>query len=105
MPPSVSVEDVRHVATLARLGLTDAQAEALTRDLNTILEHMAVLASVKTDAVAEAAGIGAAGMPLAQDHGPSAPLGEPPESFAPSMRDGFFLVPRLASHEDPEPAA
>jgi hypothetical protein len=22
------------------------------------------------------------------------------ESFAPSMRDGFFLVPRLATHED-----
>jgi hypothetical protein len=22
------------------------------------------------------------------------------ESFAPAMRDGFFLVPRLATHED-----
>jgi hypothetical protein len=22
------------------------------------------------------------------------------QSFAPSMRDGFFIVPRLASHED-----
>jgi aspartyl-tRNA(Asn)/glutamyl-tRNA(Gln) amidotransferase subunit C len=105
MPSRVSVQDVRHVAALARLGLSDAQAESLTRDLNTILEHMAVLASVKTDAIAEAAGVGAAGMPLAQDPGPSAPLAEPPETFAPSMRDGLFLVPRLASHEDPEPAA
>ena len=23
------------------------------------------------------------------------------ESFAPAMRDGFFIVPRLATHEDP----
>jgi aspartyl-tRNA(Asn)/glutamyl-tRNA(Gln) amidotransferase subunit C len=101
----VSLQDVRHVATLARLGLTDEQAEGLTRDLNAILEHMAVLATVKTEAVAEAEGVGAAGMPLGKDHGPSAPLAEPLESFAPSMRDGFFLVPRLASHEDPEPTA
>lgn len=102
---AVTLQDVRHVATLARLGLSDAQAERLTRDLNTILEHMAVLASVTTDAVAEAEGVGAAGMPLAKDHGPPAALAEPPERLAPSMRDGFFLVPRLASHEDPEPAA
>jgi hypothetical protein len=23
------------------------------------------------------------------------------ESFAPAMRDGFFIVPRLSTHEDP----
>jgi hypothetical protein len=28
------------------------------------------------------------------------PLAVPRESFAPEMRDGFFLVPRLATHED-----
>jgi aspartyl-tRNA(Asn)/glutamyl-tRNA(Gln) amidotransferase subunit C len=102
---SVSVQDVRHVALLARLALTDERAEALTRDLNTILEHMAVLHEVDTGTIGEAAGIGAAGTPLSADHGPSAALGEPPESFAPSMQGGFILVPRLASHEDPEPTA
>jgi aspartyl-tRNA(Asn)/glutamyl-tRNA(Gln) amidotransferase subunit C len=39
-------------------------------------------------------------MPLRVDAGPPYPLARPPGSFAPSMRDGFFLVPRLASHED-----
>jgi hypothetical protein len=39
-------------------------------------------------------------MPLRVDTGPPIPLARPPESFAPSMREGFFLVPRLASHED-----
>jgi aspartyl-tRNA(Asn)/glutamyl-tRNA(Gln) amidotransferase subunit C len=102
---AVSVEDVRHVAALARLGLTDERAEALTRDLNTILDHMAVLSQVDTRAVAEASAGAREGMPLSADHGPPAPLAERPEAFAPSMRDGFLLVPRLASHEDQEPAA
>jgi hypothetical protein len=32
--------------------------------------------------------------------GTSVPLAVPREAFAPEMRDGFFLVPRLATHED-----
>jgi hypothetical protein len=31
------------------------------------------------------------------------PLATLPETFAPEMRDGFFVVPRLATHEDAEP--
>jgi aspartyl-tRNA(Asn)/glutamyl-tRNA(Gln) amidotransferase subunit C len=102
---AVSVEEVRHVARLARLGLTDERAEALTRDLNTILDHMAVLSRVDTRAVADASVAGGPGLPLSADHGPAVPLAERPEEFAPSMRAGFLLVPRLASHEDAEPAA
>jgi aspartyl/glutamyl-tRNA(Asn/Gln) amidotransferase C subunit len=103
MPP-VSVEEVRHVALLARLGLTDERAAALTKDLNGILAHMDVLGRVNTSAVSEAAGIGAKGMRLREDRGVPTPLAEPPESFAPSMRSGFILVPRLSSHEDPDAA-
>lgn len=103
--PGVSADDVRHVARLARLGITDAAAHALARDLSTILEHMEILAAVDTEAVAQAAGVGAAGMRLDPDHGPPLPLAEPPESFAPAMRDGFFLVPRLASHGNTEQGA
>ena len=33
------------------------------------------------------------------------PLERPREAFAPQMRDGFFLVPRLSTHEDPEAAS
>ena len=89
---------------LARLGLTDARALELTRDLNTILEHMDVLSRVDTKGVEEASASGGTGMRLREDKGPPIPLAEPPESFAPEMRQGFFIVPRLASHEDPESA-
>jgi aspartyl-tRNA(Asn)/glutamyl-tRNA(Gln) amidotransferase subunit C len=102
---AVSVADVRHVASLARLGLTDERAEALTRDLNTILDHMAVLSRIDTRSVAEVPAVGGARMPLGADHGPAESLAERPEEFAPSTRGGFLLVPRLASHEDAEPAA
>ena len=96
--PAVTVDDVRHVASLARLGLTDERARELTKDLNTILEHMSVLAKVKTGGVGEAAGVGAAGMRLRKDQGPPIPLEETPQAFAPEMRGGFFIVPRLATH-------
>jgi aspartyl-tRNA(Asn)/glutamyl-tRNA(Gln) amidotransferase subunit C len=98
MADAVSVQDVRHVAMLARLGLTEERALELTRDLNTILEHMEVLGRVQTTGVAEATA-SRAGMRLREDRGPPIPLTESPEAFAPEMRHGFFLVPRLSSHE------
>ncbi len=97
---AVSLDDVRHIAGLARLGLTDQRAHELVAELNTILGHMDVLSRVDTSQVA-GAGAGA-GMPLREDAGPADPLDRRPEAFAPSVRDGFFLVPRLATHETGE---
>jgi hypothetical protein len=34
--------------------------------------------------------------------GPQIPLARARDAFAPKMADGFFLVPRLSTHEDPE---
>ena len=97
---SVTIDDVRHVARLARLGVTDERAGQLVGELNRILEHMAVLEKVDVEGVAGADGVGAAGMPLRVDSGPPVPLARPVGDFAPATRDGFLLVPRLASHED-----
>jgi len=98
---AVTRDDVLHIAELARLGVDSARADELTRELSSILEHMEVLSQVDTASVTPAAGVGAGGTPLRTDDR-VAPLMEGTlESFAPSMRDGFFIVPRLASHEDP----
>lgn len=94
---AVSLDDVRHVAALARLDLTDEQARAFAGELNGILEHMAVLQDVDTSGVPEHSASREA-MPLRDDHGPPIKLADPPASFAPQMRDGFFIVPRLATH-------
>jgi len=101
---AVTIDDVRHIATLARLGLTDARAAAIVAELNTILEHMDELAKVDTAGVEEAIGVGAEGLPVRDDKGPPFPLARSLDAFAPSVRDGFLLVPRLATHESPEEA-
>ena len=98
---AVSIEDVRHVAALARLGLAEERLPALAAQLNTILEHMEMLARVKTAGVIGAAGVGAGGTPLREDAGRPIPLARGLDEIAPRMRQGFFLVPRLASHDEP----
>src|SRR5262245_4623339 len=99
MSDAVTVADVRHVALLARLGLTDERAQALTREINTILEHMDALAKINTDGVAEYSAIDA-GMRLRADSGPPIAMTNDAASIAPESRDGLLLVPRLATHED-----
>jgi aspartyl-tRNA(Asn)/glutamyl-tRNA(Gln) amidotransferase subunit C len=97
---AVTREDVLHVATLARLALDETSVPRLVRELNGILEHMEVLQKVDTAGVMGAEGVGDAGMPLRADGGAPYPLAHSREEFAPEMRDGFFLVPRLSTHED-----
>jgi aspartyl-tRNA(Asn)/glutamyl-tRNA(Gln) amidotransferase subunit C len=97
---AVSIEDVRHIAGLARLGLSDERAAALVDELNGILTHMDVLTRVKTGDAEPVTGIGASGTPLREDEERSSPVERAIETFAPKVEQGFFLVPRLATHED-----
>ena len=97
---AVTREDVLHIAELARLGVDDERADALTKELSAILAHMEVLSQVDTAAVHATTGIGPGGTPLRPDVGVPPEMDRPLQSFAPAMRDGFFIVPRLATHED-----
>ena len=97
---TIRPEDVRHVAHLARLELDDSRLEVITRELGSILEHMEVLQRVDTTGVATTASVTDAGTPLRVDAGPPIPLERPIEEFAPEVRDGLFIVPRLATHGD-----
>ena len=97
---SVTNDDVRHIAALARLGLEPDRVALLATELNGILAHMDVLAAVDTSTVDLHARSDGHGMPLREDQGPSVDLSRPRDAFAPEARDGFFLVPRLATHED-----
>lgn len=99
---AVTLDDVRHIALLARLGLDETRAASLVEQLNGILGHMDVLSRVDTSGVGEATAAGLERMPLRADGGPPFPLQRPPVDFAPEMRDGFLVVPRLATHENEE---
>jgi aspartyl-tRNA(Asn)/glutamyl-tRNA(Gln) amidotransferase subunit C len=98
---AVTREDVLHIAELARLGVDAARADELTKELSAILGHMDVLSQVDTASVPPTAGVGAGGTPLRPDVRVAPLMTVTIESFAPSMHDGFFIVPRLATHEDP----
>ena len=97
---AVTRDDVAHVAELARIALDDARVDELVGQLNGILSHMDELRKVNTEGVEPTAGVGDAGTPLRPDEGPQIPLDRPREKFAPAMRDGFFVVPRVSTHED-----
>ena len=99
---SVSLDEVRHIAALARLGITDERARLAAEELSSILAHMQVLSRVDDARDAASSGDTDAGMKLRPDVGPPIPLLRSPAFFAPEMWDGFFLVPRLATHEDAE---
>jgi len=111
MADAISRDDVRHIAALARLGVPDDRLDTLVGELNGILAHMHVLQQVPSAGAAAAADALRTGMPLRADEGPSVKLERSIAAIAPSTRsldgaampavvDGFFLVPRLATHED-----
>jgi aspartyl-tRNA(Asn)/glutamyl-tRNA(Gln) amidotransferase subunit C len=52
---SLSEHDVRHVAMLARLALTDAEVEAMRNDLNSILGHIDEIQRLELSDVAQMA--------------------------------------------------
>ena len=102
---SVSGKDVRHIAALARLEIADERIDTLVTELNGILVHMDVLqaldlgVSAPANAAAEAAVSHARPSVLREDTPGSVPLHHERDTFAPAFRDGFFLVPRLSTHE------
>jgi aspartyl-tRNA(Asn)/glutamyl-tRNA(Gln) amidotransferase subunit C len=51
-------EELRHVADLARLGLSDDELEALGSELSTILEYIDQLERLDTSAIAPTAQVG-----------------------------------------------
>lgn len=95
---AVSHDDVRRIAALARLAVPAEELDAFAAELSGILAHMDALAEVETTGIPDATEH-AEGMRLADDRGPPVPMARGPQAIAPEWRDGFFLVPRLATHE------
>ena len=97
---AVSEDDVRHVAGLERLAIEPSRLASLVSELNGILGHMEVLGAVETRPEMGDRRLEMTASPLRSDSaGNPVPLVVPREAFAPEMRDGFFLVPRLETHE------
>ena len=88
-------EEVLHVATLARLELTDAEVEALGRQLSSILEYVALLETVDTTGVEPTTHVVPMALPLRADE--PRPSLAPDEALAnaPARSGTSFAVPKV----------
>ncbi len=84
--------DIRHVAELARLGLSETELERLREQLTSILEHIAVLDRLDTSAISPTAQVNILTNVMRDDTvGESLPRDQVLKN-APSQTDGFFDV-------------
>ncbi len=91
----ISLEQVRHVARLARLELTKAEEQRLQHELSDILGYVDKLNELDTAAIAPTAQVGEAGAPGREDAvtNPAAP--DAMLANAPAREGFLFKVPRI----------
>lgn len=90
----ISREEVNRIATLARLSLGEAEAEALTRQLDAILEYVAQLQNLDTTGVEPTAQLGTASTPMREDEPQPSLSQEAALANAPKSAGGGFVVPK-----------
>ena len=95
MPEPLSLDEVRHVAHLARLRLDDTQIEAYRSQLSTVLDHIATISGLNTEGVEPLAHPLDMTNRLADDEvAPAMPL-EALLRNAPAVEDRFLAVPKV----------
>jgi aspartyl-tRNA(Asn)/glutamyl-tRNA(Gln) amidotransferase subunit C len=92
---SITRDEVRRVAALARLRLEAAEEERLTADLDHILEAFARLRALDTAAVEPTANVEDFGALLAEDVVANPPAGDEVLVNAPARDGRFFRVPKI----------
>ncbi len=87
--------EVQRIARLAHLELDEADVEALTRDLESILDHVAVLDELAVDSV-EPTLAGHDRLPALRADEPAPSLSSSEAlANAPDVGDGHFRVPQV----------
>lgn len=96
---TLSRDDVDHVATLGRLGLTDEEKSRLLGELEKILGHIARLQQVDTSMLAETAQVGDLVNVMRADV-PEAPIGAAAAlRNAPATDGSYFVVGAIQGTE------
>jgi len=91
----ISVEQVRHVALLARLELSAEDEAKLQTDMSNILDYVDKLGELDTSSIEPTAQVGEAGTPMRDDAITNYPDPEGMLANAPKRRGGFFEVPKI----------
>ena len=86
---------VAHIATLARIRLSDAELDPLAEELSQILTWMEHLNEVDTSGVSPVASVAVAGLPMREDEVTDGRRREEILANAPRTARGFFVVPKV----------
>ena len=92
--PSGSI-DIRYVAQLARLALTDEEIEIFGQQLGNLLEHVNALGELDTASVGATAQVVESRNVMREDRPVPCLDRERVLSQAPQRQGGFFRVPRI----------
>ena len=92
---SVSPEQVRHIANLARIAMTDEELDRLVPELNNILGWVEQLGEVDTDGVEPLTAVIEQKLRLRDDEVSDGNRREGILANAPEAEHGFFAVPKV----------
>ena len=92
---SVTNEDVRHIAKLARLAMSDNEIEAMVPELNSILGWVEQLGEVDTDGVDPLTAVIPNTLRLREDEVTDGDCRDDVLANAPVAEHGFFAVPKV----------
>jgi aspartyl-tRNA(Asn)/glutamyl-tRNA(Gln) amidotransferase subunit C len=91
----ITLEQVRHVALLARLELSPADENRLRADMDEMLAYVDKLNELDTKDVAPTTQVGEAGTPMRDDEVTNEPAAEAMLANAPSRDRNYFKVPKI----------
>jgi aspartyl-tRNA(Asn)/glutamyl-tRNA(Gln) amidotransferase subunit C len=92
---SVSPEQVRHIAKLARIAMSDEEIERLVPELNAIIGWVEQLGEVNTDGVEPLTAVIEQKQRLRDDVVNDGNIREAVLANAPEAQHGFFAVPKV----------
>ena len=92
---SVSPEQVRHIAKLARIAMSDEEIERLAPELNNILDWVEQLAEVNTEGVEPLTAVIDLKLRLRDDVVNDGNIRDAILANAPEAQHGFFAVPKV----------
>jgi aspartyl-tRNA(Asn)/glutamyl-tRNA(Gln) amidotransferase subunit C len=92
---AITRDEIRRVAALARLRLTDAEEERLTADLGHILDAFAKLQALDTTGVPPARALAEPATPLRDDAVTNPEASDDLLANAPAPEGRYFRVPKI----------
>jgi aspartyl-tRNA(Asn)/glutamyl-tRNA(Gln) amidotransferase subunit C len=91
----LSLEEVRRIAALARIGVGDAEAQAVQGQMNDIFELIGQMQKVDTEGIAPMTHAQGLALRLREDKVTETDHSELYQSLAPQKHAGLYLVPKV----------